>query len=100
MDEGAESTDRGTICRASPARARGRHATRHAGSGQVTIDLGKGDPLQYIYNTGYLFKTGGTAWNPISYTSAESLIANAWYPKTANATIAKTSAELPTRVTY
>jgi hypothetical protein len=47
------------------------------------IDLGKNDPLQYIYNTGYLFKTGGTAWTPISYTSAESLIANAWYPKTA-----------------
>jgi hypothetical protein len=27
---------------------------------------GKGDPLQYIYNTGYLFKTGGTQWTPVS----------------------------------
>jgi len=41
------------------------------------IDLGKGSSNQYIYNTGYLFKTGGTNWTPISYTSTESLIANA-----------------------
>jgi hypothetical protein len=59
------------------------------------IDLGKGDPLQYIYNQGYLFKTGGSAWTPVSYTSIESLIANAWYPKTANTTISLTSTELP-----
>jgi hypothetical protein len=58
------------------------------------LDLGKGDPLQYIYNQGYLFKTGGTSWTPISYTSAESLIAGAWYPKTATATISLTSTEL------
>jgi hypothetical protein len=58
------------------------------------VDLGKGDPLQYIYNQGYLFKTGGTNWAPISYTSSESLIANAWYPKTANTTISLTSTEL------
>jgi hypothetical protein len=45
------------------------------------IDLGKGDPLQYIYNQGYLFKTGGTNWTPVPYTSTESLIAGAWYPK-------------------
>jgi hypothetical protein len=43
----------------------------------------EGDPLQYIDNTGYLFKTGGTTWSPISFTSAETLIANARYPKTA-----------------
>jgi hypothetical protein len=42
------------------------------------IDLGKGDPFQYIYNTGYLFKTGGTSWAPINYTSTESVIAGAW----------------------
>jgi hypothetical protein len=60
----------------------------------ATITLGKGDPLQYIYNTGYLFKTGGSAWTPISYASTESLIANAWYPKTANTTMGLTSAEL------
>jgi len=58
------------------------------------VDLGKGSSNQYIYNSGYLFKTGGTNWTPISYTSTESLIANAWYPKAANATIAMTSTEL------
>jgi hypothetical protein len=58
------------------------------------IDLGKGDPLQYIYNQGYLFKTGGTNWTPVPYTSTEQLIANAWYPKTANTTISLTSTEL------
>jgi hypothetical protein len=58
------------------------------------IDLGKGDPFQYIYNTGYLFKTGGTSWAPINYTSTESVIAGAWYPKTANTTVSMTSTEL------
>ena len=58
------------------------------------VDLGKGDALQYIYNTGYLFKTGGTAWTPISYTSAESLVAGVWYPKTATTTLSLTSTEL------
>jgi hypothetical protein len=56
---------------------------------------GKGDPLQYIYNQGYLFKTGGTNWSPIPYTSTESLIANAWYPKTANTTISLKSTGAP-----
>jgi hypothetical protein len=60
----------------------------------VKVDLGKGDPLQYTYNQGYLFKTGGSAWTAIPYTSTESLIANAWYPKTANTTIFLTSMEL------
>jgi hypothetical protein len=60
----------------------------------ATVTLGKNDLMQYIYTTGYLFKTGGTAWNPISYTSTESLIAGAWYPKTANTTINLTSTEL------
>jgi hypothetical protein len=50
--------------------------------------------LQYIYNTGYLFKTGATSWSPIGYTSTESLIASAWYPKNANTTISLTSTEL------
>ncbi len=58
------------------------------------VDLSKGDPLQYIYNQGYLFKRGGTSWTPVPYTSTESLIANAWYPKTANTTISLTSTEL------
>jgi hypothetical protein len=63
-------------------------------SSSARIDLGKGDPLQYIYTTGYLSKTGGTNWSPISYTSTESLISGAWYPKTANTTISLTSTEL------
>src|SRR5215211_6025695 len=58
------------------------------------VDLGKGDPLQYIYNQGYLFKTGGSAWTPVPYTSTESLIANAWYPKSATTNISLTSTEL------
>jgi hypothetical protein len=58
------------------------------------LDLGKGDPLQYIYNQGYLFKTGGSAWTPLSYTSIESSIAGAWYPKTATANISLTQTEL------
>ena len=58
------------------------------------IDLGKGDPLQYIYNTGYLYKTGGTNWTQVPYTSTESLVANAWYPKTATTNISLTSTEL------
>jgi parallel beta-helix repeat protein len=58
------------------------------------INLGKGDPLQYIYNQGYLFKTGGTAWSPVPYTSTEQLIANAWYPKSATTNISLTSTEL------
>jgi hypothetical protein len=60
----------------------------------ATVNLGKNDPMQYIYNTGYLFKTGGTAWTPFSYTLAESLVAGAWYPKTATATLSLTSTEL------
>jgi hypothetical protein len=58
------------------------------------IDLGRGDPLQYIYNQGYLFKTGGTNWSPVSYTSTEQLISNAWYPKSATTNISLTSTEL------
>jgi hypothetical protein len=60
----------------------------------VRIDLRKGDPLQDIYNTGYLFKTGGMNWTQEPYTSTESLVASAWHPKTANAIIAMTSTEL------
>jgi hypothetical protein len=58
------------------------------------LDRGKNDPMQYIYTTGYLFKTGGTNWTPHTYTSAESLIANAWYPKSATTNINLTSTEL------
>jgi hypothetical protein len=41
-----------------------------------------------------LFKTGETNWIPILYTSTETLTAEAWYPKSANTTIAMTSTEL------
>jgi hypothetical protein len=37
---------------------------------------------------------GLDGWSPISYTSPETLISGAWYPKTANTTIAITSAEM------
>jgi hypothetical protein len=36
----------------------------------------------------------GDGWSPVSSASAETLISNAWYPKTANATLSLTSAEL------
>jgi hypothetical protein len=58
------------------------------------LDLSKGDPLQYIYNQRYLFKTDGTNWTPFSYTSTESLIAGAWYPKSATTNISLTPTEL------
>jgi hypothetical protein len=48
----------------------------------------------YIYNQGYLFKTGGTNWTSIPYTSTETLVANAWYPKTATTNLSLTSTEL------
>jgi hypothetical protein len=38
--------------------------------------------------------TDSFQWIPISYTSPESLIAGAWYPKSATATISMTSTEL------
>jgi hypothetical protein len=47
-----------------------------------------------MYNTGYLFKTGAAAWAPFMYTSTEALIAGAWHPKTASATLAMTGTEL------
>jgi hypothetical protein len=51
------------------------------------VDLGKNDPLQYIYNTGYHYHAGLSGWMPMALTSAETLIANAWYPKTATASL-------------
>jgi murein DD-endopeptidase MepM/ murein hydrolase activator NlpD len=60
----------------------------------VSITLGNQNPLQYIYNAGYLYKQGSTNWTPINYTSTEALISGAWYPKTANTIIPMTSAEL------
>jgi hypothetical protein len=63
------------------------------------IDLGKQDPLQYIYNQGYLYKTGGTNWSPVTYTSTEQLISSAWYPKNANTAISLTSRE-PSQPSY
>jgi hypothetical protein len=59
----------------------------------VTLALGRGDPLQYIYNTGYSYRTGQSGWNALPYTSPETLIANAWYPKTATATLNLTAAQ-------
>ncbi|SRR6266511_4614941 len=60
----------------------------------VSITLGKGDPLQYIYNTGYLFKLNATNWTPVTYTSTETLVSNAWYSKSANTILPMTATEL------
>jgi hypothetical protein len=60
----------------------------------ATLDFGKGDPLQYIYNTGYHYHAGLSGWMPMTLSSTESLIASAWYPKTATATLFLTSTEL------
>jgi Carbohydrate binding module (family 6) len=60
----------------------------------VTVNLGNQNPLTYMYNTGYLYKQGLTTWQAVNYTSTESLISNAWYPKSATATISMTSTEL------
>jgi len=62
-------------------------------SSSVTIDLGRGDANQYIYNTGYSYHQGQSGWTPVSYTSTESLIAGAWYPKTANVAMSMTVTE-------
>jgi hypothetical protein len=53
----------------------------------TTLDFGKNDPLQYIYNTGYHYHAGLSGWMPMTLTSTESLIANAWYPKAATASL-------------
>jgi hypothetical protein len=53
----------------------------------VTLDSGRGDPMQYIYNQGYSFRAGQSSWMQMPYTSTESLIANAWYPKSATGTM-------------
>jgi hypothetical protein len=53
----------------------------------ATLDLGKGNPLQYIYKTGYHYRPGFSSWQPISYKSSKQLIANNWYPMSAQASI-------------
>jgi hypothetical protein len=51
----------------------------------ATMDYGRGSALQYIYKTGYHYHAGLSGCMPMALTSAETLIANAWYPKTATA---------------
>ena len=53
----------------------------------ATIDLGRGNPLQYIYRIGYHYRNGMSGWMPVNYTSQEQLIVDAWYPKTAQGSI-------------
>ena len=53
----------------------------------ATLDFGKNDPLQYIYNTGYHYHAGLSGWMPMTLSSTESLIASAWYPRTAMASL-------------
>jgi hypothetical protein len=53
----------------------------------ATLDFGRGVSTQYIYNTGYHYHAGLANWTPMTLTSIESLISNAWYPKTATVTL-------------
>jgi hypothetical protein len=53
----------------------------------VTLDLGKGDPLQYIYRTGYYYRTGLASWMALTLTSPETLVSSNWYPKSASANL-------------
>jgi hypothetical protein len=56
--------------------------------------MGSNSANQYIYNTGYLFKSGTSNWTPYTLTSTEALVSNAWYPKTASTNISMTQTEL------
>ena len=49
----------------------------------VTLDMGKGDQNQYVYNTGYYYRSGLANWTEFLLTSTEPLISSNWYPKTA-----------------
>jgi hypothetical protein len=69
----------------------GVQAPQQPSSSKIARGRGK---RPYIYNTGYLFKTGGTNWTQIPYTSTEALVAGAWYPKNATTNISLTSTEL------
>jgi hypothetical protein len=53
----------------------------------ATLDFGKNSPSQYIYKTAYHYHTSMTNWSPLTLTSAESLVSQSWYPKTATATL-------------
>jgi hypothetical protein len=72
-------------------------ATRSTSS--VTLEMGKGSASQYIYTTGYYYRTGLTNWTPVTFTSAEPLVANSWYPKTAHTTLSIDSTQ-QTQDTY
>lgn len=63
-------------------------------SSSATVQLGKGDALQYNYHQGYIYTPTATDWAVIDYTSTEQKISNAWYPKTASITVPLTQSEL------
>jgi hypothetical protein len=57
-------------------------------SSGATIDLGTGNTLQYIYQTGYTTPQGATTWSQIPYLGQGQKVSNAWWTGSANATIA------------
>jgi hypothetical protein len=66
-------------------------ATCNASS--VTIDMGKGDPLQYIYRTSYYDHSGLASWTPVTMTSTEALTVSNWYAKTATTNLSLDSTQ-------
>jgi hypothetical protein len=48
--------------------------------------------MQYIYKTSYHYRSGFSNWQPFALSSAEPLIVDNWYPKTAHGTIATDTA--------
>ena len=60
-------------------------------STSATITLGNNSNLQYIYNKGYIYRSG--AWQQVTY-NCSNLISNAWCVGNANATIPLTSTEM------
>jgi cell division septation protein DedD len=59
----------------------------------ATLTLGDDQPLTYIYRNAHLAKAGATGWSPVSLFGG-GLISNAWFPRTASASVSMTSSEL------
>jgi hypothetical protein len=59
-----------------------------SGSAPV-FKVGSGSSSQYVYNKGYLYQS--SSWQSINLTSSATLISNAWYTGTAQATLTNTN---------
>jgi hypothetical protein len=57
--------------------------------------LGQKIDLRYprAYKTGYYYRTGMSAWTPMTLTSTKQLVSNAWYPKTATVNLSLNSTQ-------